>query len=181
MPKELSQEVKTQPTENEIQTQFWRVYQNKFALIVPNYRPMFWNECDIAAITKNGHFYEFEIKRNIPDFWADKFKLAYSGQSNPANKQHLLRSGNCVPQRFFYVMPETEGHVLKQDNDIPDFAGLIIFRETRAGLSFDELIAAPKLHDKPYCSRKTVPTRLASALGCRYWGERLRNSQKGGK
>jgi hypothetical protein len=58
----------------DIQQRLWINGRSAYSLMVPNYTPDRWFECDMFAITKSGYFHEFEIKLTVDDFRQDSNK-----------------------------------------------------------------------------------------------------------
>ena len=100
-------------------------------------------ESDMLKITKSGYVYEFEIKISKADFKND-FK-------NKKKKHLILENSQNTnkPNYFYYVVPDG----LIDENDIPEYAGLIYVHSTIIGnskqwFSFEEIKKAPKLHNE---------------------------------
>jgi len=106
----------------------WR----KRTLILPNFTPFYWYECDMFSLTRSLYFHEIEIKVSRADFRADfkKFEKhrVLSGDLTNANwygPSYLDRS----PHTFCYACP---AEMLAVD-DVPAYAGLIWVRRQKKG------------------------------------------------
>lgn len=156
--------------ETAIQNELWAHLRDKqHELVVPNYTPKQWWECDVFSLTKAGMMVEHEIKLTVGDFKADAKKERERKESTgPAwheykmvqEKKHdrLALADPHGPTRFFYVVPNE----LLKPEDVPVWAGLIYFRSPRR--TFETVKKAPKLHTQP------VPEAVSKhALGVLYW------------
>lgn len=159
--------------ERQIQNSLWdRLRQMGHSLVVPNYTPVGWFECDMFSITKAGMMVEHEIKLSVPDFRkdAEKFKNEWNGKHGPdfaydkrGKHERLLASDQEGPSRFFYVVPNEMVRV----EDVPVFAGLMYFEafdKYKRPRTFLVVKDAPKLH-----SGKVDPKVAKHALGVMYW------------
>ena len=87
-------------------------------MVLPNFTPYGWSECDLFSITKSLYFHEIEIKVSRSDFLADFKNKRY---------KHKSMDGGCewmhkyMPRTFCFACPR---HLLTVD-DIPEYAGLI--------------------------------------------------------
>lgn len=139
----------TEPTERDIQRKlFWDYHQS--AVLVPNYTPAGWWECDLFRVTKAHYFYEYEIKLSLRDFRADAKKRDTRSMQYERFRQRLARystkkywqlehAGKRCPSRFYYVVPASIAEGVQ--GELPSFAGLIVFdRYLR------EVIKAPRIH-----------------------------------
>lgn len=109
-------------TELDIQMRFfWERWPK--TLLLPNYTPENWFECDVFEYTVGGFFREFEIKLNKYDLRADEEKrLLKTGTP----KHDLLAKGDTNgPAEFHYLMPLE----LALECDVPDYAGIIGFED----------------------------------------------------
>lgn len=100
------------------------------SLVIPNYTPHNWWECDVYELTKNGFMREYEIKLSRSDYQADCSKVREKWeimegcwQRKPTDTKHNLIARGCPagPSRFHFVTP---AGLLKLE-EIPDWAGLI--------------------------------------------------------
>lgn len=87
-------------------------------LILPNFTPRKWHECDLFSITNALYFHEIEVKVSRADFRADFDK---------ESKHRILADkaasvwANLIPRTFCYACP----HGLLSTEDMPEYAGLI--------------------------------------------------------
>jgi hypothetical protein len=156
--------------------------RGSYQLIIPNYTPLDWWECDLLAITKAGFAVEFEVKISKADFKNDAKKKSERGNYNwaankydtPAQIKHeqLLARSEKGPSRFYYVVPDG----LLTAEEVPEWAGLKYAKPYTEPFNGSLYIAtikeAPKLH------RKEVPQKVLdharSVFYWRFWNERMR-------
>lgn len=122
-------------TETEMQLALfsWLEFRGR-TMILPNFTPRSWQECDMFSITTALYFHEIEVKVSRADFRADFRKeekhLVLAGK---AAKEILTSIGwkpreLCPPRTFHYACPEG----LLSESDVPEYAGLIwVSREER--------------------------------------------------
>ena len=102
------------------------------SMVIPNFTPPAWFECDVCEITKAGYMVEYEIKMSRADFKADAEKrrnpIYYWDGHHLAvpevqhTKWKRLASGDPFgPVRFYFVTPVGLLHL----GDIPLWAGWI--------------------------------------------------------
>lgn len=102
--------------EREIQQVLFNHFQSRSVIVIPNYTPLYWYECDFFQVTGAWYWVEFEIKISIADFHAD-FKKR--------EKHKALREGNSAgPRRFWYVV--TEEMAERVQAELPAYAGLMV-------------------------------------------------------
>lgn len=120
-------------TERQIQKMLTKYLLNErsHSIAIPNFYPPRWHETDLFTI-RNSLCYEFEIKVTRSDFFSDRRKI---------NKQSSLLAGMCVPNLFYYVVPEK---MIKVD-EVPKWAGLMYVSKWGVIVTHKR---APKLHDK---------------------------------
>jgi hypothetical protein len=169
-----------------IQALLFSEFGNKSALMVPNYTPAGWFECDMWRVTKAGYGEEFEIKLSVADFRKDSLKgpdehmkkwiLTYPEGSktrqsfDPRTKHERLAAGAPpCPCRFWFVMPDEVAAKV----EIPHWAGLIHVREHRGRVHLHKHQPAPQLHRAAVDQKITDHAR--SVFYWRYW--KLRNGQ----
>ena len=155
-------------TEVRLQSMYFRRF-GKSGLMVPNFRPNGWLECDIWCVTSSGYVHEVEIKLSKSDFLADRRKKlsalvpgcggADSFVGLPSMKHDLLESGDCHPSRFSFLVPLG----LVSEIDVPDWAGLIVAHPRR----LEVLRRAPKLHNRKVSEDEISRARRVFYL--RYW------------
>lgn len=109
----------------EIARRLYFDYVSGSSIILPNFAPIGWFECDVFRVTTAGYFYEYEIKTSLSDFKAENQKRAYcSKTSSWRYKGEMTKSATeYAPSRFFYVVPE--GLSDKIAPILPEWAGLI--------------------------------------------------------
>lgn len=171
--------------ERDVQRWIWQDRWNTMALMVPNYTPDGWFECDMFAVTKAGYFYEYEIKLTKADLRADMKKrksgtyktLRVAGEvrlNHVAGRQKhtmLAEGDERGPSVFFYVVPVD----LVGARAVPSWAGLIYVGE-RGGLhGYHGLLSvvrqAPRRHQTKV-ARKIVD-HARGVCYHRFWNERL--------
>lgn len=166
-----------------IQQAIFRKKVSGYRLLLPNYTPLGWFECDLFAVTKAGLFHEFEIKLSIADFRRDAEKrscVAYREITDPVLRTKLkLYDGRLKydrladadpigPAQFWYVVPVG----LLPIDSIPPFAGLIEVWNRQDGSWVMTKIAkqAPRLHRTKVSS--TIEQHALRATYWRFWQER---------
>lgn len=175
------------PTEREVQRLLWLHKSSSYAIMLPNYEPADWHECDMFTVTKAGYFQEFEIKLTASDFRADAEKSSgdrYQFSDGVFNriegrKKHFrLNEGDAKgPSRFYYVLPvgivEPFGPVKMRE--IPEWAGIVLVSgggETPVRWVADGR-KAPQLHPKKV--RRAVLNHAIHVCYWRFWRERDQN------
>ena len=148
-----------QLTETFIQNELYRIKRSASQIILGNYTPTGWYECDLYAVTKAGYWSEYEIKLSLSDFEAD-FR-------NKKPKHMMLASDPLKgPKQFWFVMPRE----LAEQVSVPSYAGLIAVTKRGRWMRTDTLKIAP-----------TRPSRKASEKAIlrayrngyyRYWSTR---------
>jgi len=121
-------------TEKEMQYALFEwLEERKRTLILPNFTPFHWHECDLFSITKALYFHEIEIKVSRSDFRADFNKL---DKHRVLSSEHTGRdwfgqplSAAKFPRTFCYACP---AEMLTVD-DVPAYAGLIWVRRQKKG------------------------------------------------
>ena len=180
--------------EHKVQNRLYRDLWNGSQLLVPNYTPAGWWECDMLQVTKSGYGIEHEIKLTRSDFMAD----AKKSKDDPAgwwkfcaerkkwseenkgiamkdrppvpeqkqlNKHQLMAQGSPLgPKQFYYVTPEG----LIDEGELPDFAGLKTFKDGRHKIK--TVVKAPVLH-KNKVSEKVLE-HARGVFYYRYWNLR---------
>lgn len=161
-------------TEFEIQNAlYWHLYNSSPRIVVPNFTPTNWWECDVWSVSKNGYSTEYEIKISRADFKkdAEKERRLRRGRELVTEKKHdILQEcidgeGHTHPPKFFYYVTPPD---LIQEDEIPDFAGLI----TKHGRTFSTVKRAPILHRDPADEQDIE--RARTAFYYRYWKMRDR-------
>lgn len=150
---------------------YWDFY-GASSIVMPNFTPPRWYECDFFRVTRAGFFYEYEIKLSRSDFLADRKKhdAKFSRNGWPPHrwsepKYLALGAGDTDgPVCFHYVVPESL--TTKIISDLPEWAGLIEMRR-----SLRVVKKAPRLH-----SKKVSPSYIRYARHVsvsRYWDKYL--------
>jgi len=115
-------------TERDIQKAIVTQYQR--FLVITNFTPLGWWECDVWSMLRSGYTEECEIKTSLPDFRND-FKKSHRrytpGLRNGRNvNKHaaLAAKDEMCPNRFYFVVPQG----LSEDvaKELPEHAGLRI-------------------------------------------------------
>jgi len=175
------------PTEYEVQQFLWLYKSASYAVMLPNYEPVDWHECDMFAVTKAGYFHEFEIKLSASDFRADAEKSAKDQWKNvdgnferiAGKRKHLrLNDGDAHgPSRFYYVIPQSiiEPCGPLKMREIPNWAGLIVFSGGgRTPIRYRmEGRTAPKIHGQKV--NRAVFRHSINVCYWRFWKERNKN------
>ncbi len=157
-------------TEREIQNRlFWDVHTS--LILMPNFTPPRWFECDLFAVTQAGYMREYEIKLSVADLRADKKKSQRSRDTGWQDeyKHDLLSRGDARgPKQFWFVVPEK---LVLLAGEVPTFAGLLTVRDNRGRIMLHEARPAPVLHKE-----KVSPKAIEYARKVcyhRYWRERF--------
>lgn len=149
-------------------------------LVIPNYTPPRWWECDVFELTEAGYFREYEVKVSRPDFRADadKRKWLWDERGSLASREKVAkhdlldqRSPNG-PTRFWYVTPAG----LVAPDEVPPWAGLIQVSPHPRGYEgwqwarLTEVVKAPQIHREPATeavakdARRTCYWRMHNAI-----------------
>lgn len=177
-------------SEQEIQSAIWHTYNSASEIMVPNYTPMNWWECDIFRVLKSGFVAEYEIKTSVADFKAD-FKKSHDqhgriddGDGRPKwgvvssrQKHDMLAAGghtqvlwqhgkpperSFVPNYFAFVIPMDIEDAVRPL--VPRYAGLLV-KSSRYRVYIK--IKPPRLHgEKP---TNDWAAELAPTFYHRYW------------
>jgi hypothetical protein len=159
-------------TERELQRRVWIKHHSSYQILLPNYTPVDWWECDLFGVTRAGYFHEYEIKVSVADFRADvnMRKSDYSnyvfGRPVPEKGKHdqLAQRSVSGPAVFWYCVPTG---MLSAD-DVPEWAGLLML-DARYG--WPKVIKqAPRLHRAKIDPK--VTNHALSVCYFRYWHER---------
>jgi hypothetical protein len=159
-------------TEMELQVELWRDRGQTSALMMPNYQPKGWWECDVMAVSKAGVWSEFEIKVSMSDFRQDAKKSKRKNWRDLELKHELLASrSERGPSYFWYLVPKSIAEQVAKE--LPEWAGLLCCEfvewETwdgrKAGRYFIQAeVKAPRLH------LKKIDQKVADhARGVCYW------------
>lgn len=156
-------------TERQLQTVLWEKLCKSMRLLVPNFTPEDWFECDVWAVSNPGFVWEFEIKVTRADFRKDASKapgsLFTSGhrfeRTDMSPKYSRLASGDYKgPNNFVYVAPKG---VVPFD-EVPIWAGLWEY-EPEDGLI--KSLKSQRLHKSPVVESEV--DRARRAIYFRYW------------
>lgn len=155
--------------ERQVQRALFIAGRSAYTLMMPNYTPDDWWECDLFAVTKAGYFHEHEIKVSIEDFRADSRKVD-RGYKRPRVTKHqrLKEAYPKGPSRFFYVTPAG----LLRTPEIPRWAGLKTFEwyEQYQCYMLKTEKKAPQIH-REYVAEGVI--EHARGVGYyRFWEER---------
>lgn len=123
-------------------------------IVMPNYTPPKWWECDLFTLSKADIFKEYEIKISRSDFRNDAQKgkrmLRYVDNRwavESVNKHKKLAERDVNgPMRFWFVAPAG----IIPIEEVPAFAGLLIAEELKHGVDFRIEKKAPKLHSEKF-------------------------------
>lgn len=170
-------------TESRIQLQLWHDLHATQRIIVPNYTPERWMECDLFAVTKAGFWSEHEIKLSVTDFKADRKKTMRHDQKVkgwyhlPYQSKHELLGGPHVdalaPSRYWFVMPEAVAGKV----EIPVYAGLKVVTQNKSGkINIEVKKEAPKLHG--FKISDDVSAHAVGVCYWRFWNQRTRFVQE---
>ncbi len=168
-------------TERLIQNRLWAAWGRVTGtLLVPNYTPDGWYECDLFYVTAAGFMREYEIKLTVPDFQADFKKgdqvcewdssIRRFVQGRTTKHGRLAAGATQGPRQFWYVVPRQ----LITAVDVPSYAGLL-WVET--GVSSPMVVKdAPILHSEKV--RQPVLIHARGVCYYRMWNERIRNGKR---
>ena len=91
-------------------------------MVLPNFTPRGWHECDMFSMTQAMYFHEIEVKVSRSDFRSDFNKRGkHRGLAGTSYDSHLSHR----PRTFCYAAPQG----LLMVEDMPDYAGLIVVRD----------------------------------------------------
>lgn len=176
--------------ERTIQCALWAMVSVRSEVVMPNFTPLGWWECDVWACTKAGFGVEYEIKLTRSDFKADaqKVKEDYvwkDGKRERGPDGWLLRetlnkhdrlamADERGPSRFYYVTPPD----LLQPGDLPPWAGHIVFNPLNPVYRATSIeVDAPRLHRKKV--EQAVKVQAWRAGYYRFWRQRETLALKG--
>jgi hypothetical protein len=166
--------------EREIQNKLWYRLQSSL-IVVPNFTPAQWFECDVFSVTKAGYWTEQEIKLTAGDFRADAEKERryhrprrddepgmFDMTHDDVKKHDLLASGDPRgPNQFWYVLTaDVAASVI-----VPLWAGVKIAKEERWGFTLKVERPAPRLHREPAGAALIEQAHIACYW--RYWRLRV--------
>lgn len=156
-------------TERQLQLALWDKLFKGMQLMVPNFTPKDWFECDVWGVSLAGLVWEFEIKVAFSDFRKDASKApgsrfssrSWSLRSNMDPKYVRLASGDYHgPSNFVYVAPKG----VIPPEEVPEWAGLWEY-EPVGGLV--KVLKSRRLHR---CGVESAELeRAKTCLYYRYW------------
>lgn len=168
-------------TEKKIQEYLFTNSGRRYSVMVPNYTPSHWFECDLFAVSRAGLFHEYEIKVTVSDFKADRQKRRprtwrrENGQriEIPGETKHALLTARSTdgPSRFYYIVPEG----LIELKDVPEFAGLQYFCQARNYYGLRIIRRAPTLHSNGVDDK--IVRHALSVCYYRFWHERRKTGR----
>lgn len=157
-------------SERDLQRRLYFDCRSGSALLVPNYTPGGWWECDIFRVTRAGYFYEYEIKLSVADFRNDakKSRTIYPqefGEPPEVERKYERLAAKDLngPACFYYVVPKEIEETVRKE--LPPFAGLMVMQ--RPGSYIKTVEKAPLLHDKKIEEHKCHHAQ--SVCVWRYW------------
>jgi len=161
-----------------IQQGLFYAFHGSSRVVMPNYTPPHWFECDIYQVTNALYPVEFEIKISVADFRADfagkpakhcalagEDVIAFDGSALNMPSQMFRR-----PKRFWYVMPQE----IADQVEIPEYAGLMIAIPGGSASDIRRVKAAPSLGGEKIPEEAVA--RMHRNFYHRYWslrGDRL--------
>ena len=169
--------------EKEIQQKIYNWYGDTSMLIIPNFTPADWWECDIFRVLKSGYTHEYEIKLSKKDYMADFKKqvtVAEWVKEPPIYKHNLLkRKCDASPNRFSFVFGSVQ---LLDSVEVPDYAGILVLKEIPA-LTFsgekETYFALRNIRNAPLLHKKKIEDKVIKqmnkSLYYRFWTERAKN------
>lgn len=169
----------------DIQQELWRELGGPNQLVMPNFRPRNWWECDVLSVSKAGYWSEFEIKISVSDFKADAKKerrhqdvyvpltMQWVNLGSKSKHELLASHSEHGPSFFWYVVPDS----IADKIEVPEWAGLRVATFHPARKSGDYFCAdqpermsivtrkkAPRLH-----KHKIDQGIVTHARGVCYW------------
>ncbi len=170
-------------TERRIQHAIYREKVSACRIIMPNFTPPEWFECDVWAVTKAGFAHEYEVKLTRTDFLNDCLKK----DGRMMNKHGMLGRGDeRCPSRFWFVIGALAWKEIPESG-VPAFAGIIraealVLREPQLRPnslpSFRQYVRLTIVRPAPRLNRIKVDERVIQlayrSSYYRYWNERQR-------
>lgn len=144
----------------EMTRDFTRCYSTRYRFIAPNIHMNGGYEMDVMGVRKSGFVDEVEIKVSRSDFLADfkksvtvrdgEYKHEFSGRMFPKiiqmPKHDAVAAGKTLANYFAFFMPPDLAE--QCEADIPDHAGLYIYRPDMWGGKVSEVKRPPRLHNR---------------------------------
>lgn len=163
--------MKSGSLEWEIADHFYAQHCRRKHLVVPNYRPYGWSECDLFVLDNADLFFEVEIKTSRADFFADAKKTLVQPDGHRRVKHDLmLRGCHYGPVAFFYLL----ANGIVDLEEVPQHAGVFWINNlsTDAGIYFTAARRAQPLHNQRFDierERDAIMRRLSR----KYWSIRV--------
>ena len=130
------------------------VIERKRELVMPNYTPDGWWECDVLSVSDAGYASEFEIKTSRGDFFRDFSKEKRQGEATMAKHDRLVLD-NRVISEYYFVVP---AHMVTLD-EIPPYAGVIFCVRDNSGRVRCDLVRSPEKFRGAFFSQQEM-TRM---------------------
>jgi len=141
-------------TEKDLQNLFYKHNWQKYELIAANIF-INWgaNEMDILGLRKSGYVDEIEIKLSMKDYKQDFIKTVKIKRENTdkgyplydkMQKHDALEKGLTHCNYFWFLLPEN----LINSQDVPSYAGILIYHTDNAGKIRIKRERSPKLLHK---------------------------------
>jgi len=182
-------------TERQIQRALYWMCRDSCSVIMPNFTPYSWWECDIFAVTHARYFREYEIKLSVSDFKADRNKKRgrcirkenpdqdawdrYRYESVWERKHQMLEDRNINgPVEFSFVVPDG----LVKPEDVPPWAGLYYATWRWESQKYPTLtvVRKPKRLHREKINQRYLDGAFRSAY-YRFWSQLHMIDDRGGK
>lgn len=164
-------------TEDRAQSTLWNELRNASKIVVPNFTPRGWWECDMWSLTRSDYAQEHEIKLTRSDFLADakKHKMMgtrydrMTGTGQVVTKYAAMQAAthDACPKQFYYVTPRG----MLFEDEIPEWAGL---KELNSRYGTVVIKKAPVLHKRK--ARESDIDRALWNLYYRYWDLKVKKA-----
>lgn len=102
------------------------------------------HESDFISVSNNNLVTEVEIKVSRFDYFQDFNK------ESKHSKLQLMNDLNGIPNYFYYCFPEN----LASEEEIPEYAGLIVIKQTGMNKYIKMIKKAPELHNLPILTER---------------------------
>lgn len=163
-------------TERHLQRALYWKHRGSCRVMLPNYTPSHWQECDLFVVTDAGYSIEYEIKTTSADFMADFRKSWKHGRLRDCDQRRTSGKrrhapGFFRPTRFFYVVPE----LMVIPRDVPPYAGLIYCRWSGSLRFYPRMsVVRPAPRLSPSKVSNEVVQHMQSSSYYRFWSERFK-------
>lgn len=161
-------------SEKSIQVHLWKHLDlKKYQIVVPNYTPAGWFECDMFGVTRAGIGIEYEIKISSSDLRADQKKSAVFTKHDMLAGKTPLRGPSrhapyeSGPSRFYYVVSDNVA-----TDGIPDWAGLIVVHVVAGKIRLVEVKPAALRHSVKV--PQAVIDHMRRVCYWRFWNLRVK-------